>query len=265
MNTAIKEFTDEEVVAQMIPADGNDTFATRERLTRAAQQNSSPLAEEENLPRWNTEPSPDLIAAEMKNSGLGIRDAREKLRAELAADARLLESYNPEVSEEISTALTAASEAQARAAELIEHHQQTLDELKQKTVELCGVRLQIKQLRTLELDKAGQKFLANQALEFFMAKKSGNTTPQILSGWTMTIENLVYRVALAPHLPNFIEGLEKQAAQIIKNIHALATAEKLDLGRFIVAYKTERGSGGADLPLDETLFAGILDTPPKCA
>ncbi len=258
------QITRDDVSAEQARTGEPDFWRAKDAIVKRLTEESNELERQRDAdlaaqgPPWRLEPSPAEIQNEMRAFGLSIEDATQKLRKELAEDARLLNAFNPAASPEIAGAIAAAAEAQNRARQLIESEQALVDDLKAGIVQLAGIRQQIRRIRQLALDKVGARELRRAALRWWLAAKAAATT-QNVSGLENTVKDLLWRTALGPEINEFATELEGQASALIGQIRTRAKNSKINLREFVEFWKQENAKRpGANLEADFDIYAGLV-------
>jgi len=209
---------------------------------------------------WRVEPTLLEIQEAQRTFGLSVRDAEEKVRVELIADAQRLAQWRPDAAEEISQAIIAADSARQKADELILAHQGWIDDLKSRLGVLGNLRSRVRDIKTLALDTNTERKLAFQAFDYFLSKRAGGETTENISGWNTTTHELMVRAALNSHLTPYYEKIEAQAAEVAEELREIAKQRRFDLSRFVLLFLEDmRASEGSSY--DVNLFRDLFDRP----
>jgi hypothetical protein len=258
-----KEFTDEEIRAEMLEngRGGKDFFAARDRLQqRAAEAERAaaalrPVASESDVAAWQMEPSAADILAESKNRQIPVEQAREDLRAKFAADARRLAAFSASTAAEVSEALAAAEAAREKAELLLGEAEGQLSAIVNGFIAVATIRQKISVCKSLRISSDEERRLAHGALDHFVNMKTGFSSTATATGFRAFAEDLAFRVALTPHIDEFLQPLEKQAATLIGSIRKQAAASQMDLGKVFALLQSERTE-----PLfhNPEFFAGLI-------
>ena len=258
------QITRDDVLAEQARTGEPDFWRAKDAIVKRLTEESNELERQRDAdlasqgPAWRIEPTALELQTEMRNFGLSAADAREKLRRELAEDARRLNLFNPSAISEITAAIATADEAQNRARQLIESEQALVDDLKAGIVQLAGIRQQIRRIRQLALDKVGARELRRAALRWWLAAKAAATT-QNVSGLENTVKDLLWRTALGPEINEFATELEGQASALIGQIRTRAKNSKINLREFVEFWKQENAKRpGANLEADFDIYAGLV-------
>jgi hypothetical protein len=212
----------------------------------------------DNAPWPLAEPSASDILKAQTDLQLNHEDAREHLRSRLAADARRLALASAETIQEINLANAEADLARQRADELAAARQAALDAVESQIYSYGELRLKIAAVRALALDKADEKVLAENALNFFLLKTS-DASARNVSGFTTCATDLALRLALSNHVPAFVAPLEAQCKALAESVKALAAENKICLRTFVKTLTSETHRHQSGKLSDASLYKGLLD------